>query len=61
MFTSENVATLVVSKISDIRNILIPICEEFPLNDLKHLDYLDFKEARLKMVDYYKDKNNHVR
>lgn len=45
MFTNENVATFVVTKISDIQNILIPIYEEFPLNGIKHLDYLAFKEA----------------
>lgn len=45
VFTNENVATFVVTKISDIQNILIPIYEEFPLNGIKHLDYLAFKEA----------------
>ena len=38
-------ANFVVTKISDISNNLIPIFEEFPLNGVKYLDYLAFKEA----------------
>jgi hypothetical protein len=34
-----------VKKINDIKNILIPILEKFPLNGVKYLDYLAFKEA----------------
>ena len=45
MYTSENVAAFVVTKLSDIRNILIPIFEEFPLKGFKYLDYLSFKKA----------------
>lgn len=58
VFTSENAATFCVTKISDIRNILIPIFEEFPLNGQKYLDYLAFKEAisiKLDSLKSYKD------
>lgn len=54
VFTNENVATFVVTKISDIQNILIPIYEEFPLNGIKHLDYLAFKEAICIKLDSLK-------
>ncbi len=57
VYTSENVATFVVTKLSDIRNILIPIYEEFPLNGSKHLDYLAFKEAiNIKLDSLKSDK-----
>ena len=36
---------------SDIQNILIPIYEEFPLNGVKYLDYLAFKEANYIKLD----------
>ena len=45
IYTSEDFACFVVTKLSDIQNILIPIFEEFPLNGVKYLDYLAFKEA----------------
>jgi len=45
VYTSEKTANFVVTKISDISNNLIPIFEEFPLNGVKYLDYLAFKEA----------------
>lgn len=57
VYISENVATFVVTKLSDIRNILIPIYEEFPLNGSKHLDYLAFKEAiNIKLDSLKSDK-----
>src|SRR5207302_9220021 len=44
---SANRDTLVftISKASDIKNILITVFEQFPLNTKKHLDYLSFKKA----------------
>lgn len=51
VYTSEKTANFVVTKISDISNNLIPIFEEFPLNGVKYLDYLAFKEAiNIKLV-----------
>ena len=40
-----------ISKKEDLLNILIPLFENFPLNGVKYLDYLAFKEAILKKLD----------
>ena len=40
-----------ISKIDDLLNILIPLFENFPLNGVKYLDYLVFKEGILKKLD----------
>lgn len=49
VYASGKTANLVVTKVSDILNILIPIFEEFPLNGVKYLDYLAFKEAAINI------------
>jgi hypothetical protein len=57
VYTSESTVNFVVTKISDIQNILIPIFEEFPLNGVKYLDYLAFKEAiNIKLDSLKSDK-----
>jgi hypothetical protein len=43
--TERNVLVFTISQLSDIKNILIPLFEQFPLNSTKHLDYLAFKKA----------------
>jgi len=50
---SANRDTLVftISKASDIKSILIPVFEQFPLNTKKHLDYLSFKKAFLMYIN----------
>nr|UEV87085.1 hypothetical protein [Grifola frondosa] len=40
-------AYFTISNISDLKSVILPIFEGFPLNGVKHLDYLDFKEALL--------------
>jgi hypothetical protein len=34
-----------VQDFSKIRNIIIPHFSDYPLQNIKHLDYLDFKKA----------------
>ena len=43
--TTNKIAKFNVKRINDIRNILIPLFDKFPLNGKKYLDYLAFKEA----------------
>ena len=43
--TDRNTSVFTISKLSDIETILIPLFEQFPLNGVKFLDYLDFKKA----------------
>jgi hypothetical protein len=43
--TERDVLVFTISQLSDIKNILIPLFEQFPLNSTKHLDYLAFKKA----------------
>jgi hypothetical protein len=45
VFEREKKATFYVSKINDVKTILIPLFDKFPLNGTKYLDYLSFKEA----------------
>ena len=48
----DNSAQFYLTKISDINTILIPLFEKFPLNGIKYLDYLCFKEGvSLKLND----------
>ena len=42
---SENAACLVFSKHSSLKDIILPIFDNFPLNSHKYLNYNDFKEA----------------
>jgi hypothetical protein len=42
---AENTARFELNSIHDIVTKLIPLLDEFPLNGIKHLDYLAFKEA----------------
>lgn len=41
----DNSAQFYLTKIRDISTILIPLFEKFPLNGIKYLDYLCFKEG----------------
>ena len=41
----DNSAEFYLKKISDISTNLIPLFEKFPLNGIKYLDYLCFKEG----------------
>lgn len=43
--TERNTLVFSISRLSDIETILIPLFEQFSLNTVKHLDYLDFKKA----------------
>lgn len=43
--TERNTLVFTISQLSDIETILIPLFEGFPLNTVKFLDYLSFKEA----------------
>lgn len=43
--TERNTLVFTISQLSDIETILIPLFEGFPLNTIKFLDYLAFKEA----------------
>src|SRR5690606_2602101 len=43
--SDRNSLTFIISRIEDIKEVLIPLFEEFPLNTKKHLDYLAFKKA----------------
>jgi hypothetical protein len=45
VFIDKGVTTFHLTKINDIQNILIPLLDEFPLNGVKYLDYLAFKQA----------------
>jgi hypothetical protein len=45
IFLREKTANFYLTKIDDIKTILIPLFEKFPLNGVKYLDYLAFKEA----------------
>lgn len=43
--TDRDTSVFTISQLSDIETILIPLFEQFPLNGVKFLDYLDFKKA----------------
>lgn len=45
IYITKKMAHFNVKKINDIKNIIIPILDKFPLNGVKYLDYLAFKEA----------------
>jgi hypothetical protein len=45
IYTTNKLGTFNVKRINDIQNILIPLFDKFPLNGIKYLDYLTFKEA----------------
>jgi hypothetical protein len=49
--SDRNTLTFIISRIEDIRDILILVFEEFPLNTKKHLDYLAFKKAFLMYIN----------
>jgi hypothetical protein len=58
---SDNSATLVFYTHDVIKNVIIPIFEEFPLNSRKYLNYLDFKKAFLlyvAMINRVKQRQN---
>lgn len=41
--TQDNYSTSEISKLEDIKLILIPLLENNPLHTTKYLDFLDFK------------------
>ncbi len=45
VYESGNAASFYLTKSEDIREKLIPLLDKFPLNGVKYLDYLAFKEA----------------
>lgn len=49
--TERNTLVFSISRLSDIETILIPLFEQFSLNTIKHLDYLDFKKAFFMFKD----------
>ena len=55
----NTVSFLNISNKSDIKKVLFPIFDSFPLNTTKYLDYLSFKEALLlNLSSKYEDKNS---
>jgi hypothetical protein len=63
----ENTASyFIISDVSEIKSILLPIFDNFPLNTTKHLDYLCFKEAinidlkKIKEPEIRKKMVNHI-
>lgn len=49
--SGKTTVSLNICKIEDLLNIVIPLFENFPLNGIKYLDYLVFKEALLTKLD----------
>lgn len=49
--TGKGLVSFYISKQEDLLNILIPLFDNFPLNGVKYLDYLTFKEAILNKLD----------
>lgn len=49
--TGKSLVSFYISKQEDLLNILIPLFDNFPLNGVKYLDYLTFKEAILNKLD----------
>jgi len=49
LYKDSSVVTLVVTKLSDIENKIIPLFEKYPLNGNKGLDYCDFHKVFLLM------------
>lgn len=47
----RNTLVFSISKLDDIKRVLIPLFEQFSLNTKKHLDYLDFKKAFFMFVN----------
>jgi hypothetical protein len=48
---NTQVGDFVVTKLSDITEKIIPFFEKYPINGVKHLDYLDFcRVAELTLV-----------
>lgn len=41
----RNTLVFSISKLDEIKRVIIPLFEQFPLNTKKHLDYLAFKKA----------------
>ena len=49
--TERDTLVFTISQLSDIKNTLIPLFEQFPLNTTKHLDYLAFKKAFFMFIN----------
>ena len=57
----DNSAQFYLTKISDISTNLIPLFEKFPLNGIKYLDYLCFKEGVSLKLNGSLDKGEQLR
>jgi hypothetical protein len=51
MSLDRNTLVFSIYKLEDIKRVLIPMFEQFPLNFKKRLDYLAFKKAFLMFVN----------
>jgi hypothetical protein len=45
VYVADKKAIFYLSKLNDLKTVLIPLLDKFPLNGIKYLDYLAFKEA----------------
>jgi hypothetical protein len=43
IYTTENVVNFQITNFTDIMNIIIPFFEQYPIEGIKKLDYVDFK------------------
>lgn len=50
---------LIVSKFSDIENIIIPLFEKYPIQGTKQLDYLNF--CKIAIINEWKKTSNNWR
>lgn len=51
VYVSDKTATFYVGSVQEASNILIPLFDKFPLNGIKYLDYLAFKESVFVYLD----------
>jgi hypothetical protein len=54
---TEDAASFKVGGVNQLRSTILPIFDNFPLNGVKHLNYLAFKEALLLYLDSSLDKS----
>jgi len=43
IYTTENAVNFQITNFTDIMNIIIPFFEQYPIEGIKKLDYMDFK------------------
>jgi hypothetical protein len=43
IYTTENAVSFQITNFTDIMNIIIPFFEQYPIEGIKKLDYVDFK------------------